>query len=80
MRAEVDLDIGRKTFASGLLPRLIAALRRSRPGALVALAGGRSFGSTRILTVTCIATTAVCVPRSPSRDGNLGSTCAVDRS
>jgi uncharacterized radical SAM superfamily Fe-S cluster-containing enzyme len=39
MKADVDLDIGRKTFASGLLPELIAALRRSRPGDLVALAG-----------------------------------------
>jgi pyruvate-formate lyase-activating enzyme len=39
MKADIDLDIGRKTFASGLLPELIAALRRSRPGDLVALAG-----------------------------------------
>ena len=39
MKAEIDLDIGRKTFASGLLPELIAVLRRSRPGDLVALAG-----------------------------------------
>jgi uncharacterized radical SAM superfamily Fe-S cluster-containing enzyme len=39
MKADIDLDIGRKTFASGLLPELIAALRRSRPGYLVALAG-----------------------------------------
>jgi uncharacterized Fe-S cluster-containing radical SAM superfamily protein/TusA-related sulfurtransferase len=39
MRADVDLDIGRKTFASGLLPELIAVLRRSRPGDLVAVAG-----------------------------------------
>jgi hypothetical protein len=39
MRADVDLDIGRKTFASGLLPELIAVLRRSQPGDLVALAG-----------------------------------------
>ena len=37
MRADVDLDIGRKTFASGLLPELIAVLRRIRPGDLVAL-------------------------------------------
>lgn len=37
MRADIDLDIGRKTFTSGLLPELIAALRRSRPGDLVAL-------------------------------------------
>jgi Radical SAM superfamily/4Fe-4S single cluster domain len=39
MRAHVDLDIGRKTFASGLLPELIAALRRTRQGDLVAVAG-----------------------------------------
>jgi len=39
MKADVDLDIGRKTFASGLLPELIAALRRSRPGELVAVVG-----------------------------------------
>jgi len=39
MRADVDLDIGRKTFTSGLLPELIAALRRSRPGDLVAVLG-----------------------------------------
>jgi hypothetical protein len=39
MRADVDLDIGRKTFASGLLPELIAVLRRSQPGDLVALVG-----------------------------------------
>ena len=39
MRADTDLDIGRKTFASGLLPELIAALRRSRPGDLIAILG-----------------------------------------
>jgi uncharacterized Fe-S cluster-containing radical SAM superfamily protein len=39
MKADADLDIGRKTFASGLLPELIAVLRRSRPGDLVALVG-----------------------------------------
>jgi uncharacterized Fe-S cluster-containing radical SAM superfamily protein len=39
MRADVDLDIGRKTFASGLLPKLIAVLRRSQPGDLVAVVG-----------------------------------------
>jgi len=40
MKAHIHLDVGRKTFASGLLPELIAALRRSRPGDLVALVGG----------------------------------------
>jgi organic radical activating enzyme len=39
MKADIDLDIGRKTFASGLLPDLIAVLRRSRTGDLIALAG-----------------------------------------
>ena len=39
MRADIDLDIRRKTFASGLLPELIAVLRRSRPGDLVAVIG-----------------------------------------
>ena len=39
MRADVDLDIGRKTFASGLLPELIAVLRRSQAGDLVAVVG-----------------------------------------
>jgi hypothetical protein len=40
MKAESDLDVKRKTFASGLLPELIAVLRRSRPGDLVAVVGG----------------------------------------
>jgi pyruvate-formate lyase-activating enzyme len=39
MKADLDLDIGRKTFASGLLPELIAVLRRSRPGDLIAVLG-----------------------------------------
>ena len=39
MKANIELDIGRKTFASGLLPELISVLRRSRPGDLVALIG-----------------------------------------
>jgi len=39
MRADTELDIGRKTFASGLLPELIAVLRRSRPGELAAVIG-----------------------------------------
>ena len=39
MKANIDLDIGRRTFASGLLPELIAALRRSRPGDLVGVRG-----------------------------------------
>jgi len=35
MRTDIDLDIKQKTFASGLLPELIAVLQRSRPGDLV---------------------------------------------
>lgn len=37
VKSDIELDIGRKTFSSGLLPELIAVLRRSRPGDLVAL-------------------------------------------
>jgi pyruvate-formate lyase-activating enzyme/TusA-related sulfurtransferase len=37
MKADIDLDIRGKTFASGLLPELIAVLRRSQPGDLVAV-------------------------------------------
>jgi organic radical activating enzyme len=39
VKTDVVLDIGRKTFASGLLPELIGALRRSRPADLVAVVG-----------------------------------------
>ena len=39
MKTEVELDVGRKTFASGLLPELIGVLRRSRPGDLIAVIG-----------------------------------------
>ena len=39
MKADVVLDIGPKKFASGLLPELITALRRSRPGDLIAVVG-----------------------------------------
>jgi pyruvate-formate lyase-activating enzyme/TusA-related sulfurtransferase len=38
--ANVEIDAGTKTFASGLLPDLIAALRRSRTGDLVAVISG----------------------------------------
>jgi uncharacterized radical SAM superfamily Fe-S cluster-containing enzyme len=45
MRADVDLDIGRKTFASGLLPELVAVLRRSHTGDLVGVVGdGEDLG------------------------------------
>jgi hypothetical protein len=39
MRADVELDIGRRTFASGLLPELISVLQRRLPGDLVAVVG-----------------------------------------
>lgn len=39
MKTDIELDIGRKTFSSGLLPELIAVSRRSPPGALVAVIG-----------------------------------------
>ena len=39
MKADIDLDIGAKTFASGLLADLIAVLRSTHPGALVAVVG-----------------------------------------
>jgi pyruvate-formate lyase-activating enzyme len=39
MKADINLDIRRKTFASGLLPELIAVLQRSRSGDLVAVVG-----------------------------------------
>src|SRR5581483_12144941 len=39
MKAQFELDAGAKAFASGLLPDLIATLRRARPGDLIALRG-----------------------------------------
>ena len=45
MKANIELDAGAKTFASGLLPELIAALRRSRPGDLVAITGEAGVGA-----------------------------------
>jgi pyruvate-formate lyase-activating enzyme/TusA-related sulfurtransferase len=39
IRADIEFDAGAKTFASGLLVELIAALRRTRPGDLVAVVG-----------------------------------------
>jgi pyruvate-formate lyase-activating enzyme len=40
MKANFELDAGAKTFSSGLLPELIAALRRARPGDLIAVVSG----------------------------------------
>jgi TusA-related sulfurtransferase/uncharacterized Fe-S cluster-containing radical SAM superfamily protein len=37
MKAHVELDAGAKTFSSGLLPEMIAALRQCRPGDLLAV-------------------------------------------
>jgi uncharacterized Fe-S cluster-containing radical SAM superfamily protein len=39
MRADIELDVGRKTFLSGLLSELISVLRRSRLGDLVGVIG-----------------------------------------
>jgi pyruvate-formate lyase-activating enzyme/TusA-related sulfurtransferase len=36
-KAKIELDAGRKSFATGLLPELISALRRSDPGDLLAV-------------------------------------------
>src|SRR5260370_34787637 len=41
-KASSALDAGTQTLASGLLPELIAALRRSRPGDLVAVISGEA--------------------------------------
>ncbi len=37
MKANIEIDAGGKTFAAGLLPDLIAALRHSEPGDLLAI-------------------------------------------
>src|SRR5271154_592685 len=41
-KANIELDAGAKTFPAGLLPELIAALRRSRPGDLLAIISGEA--------------------------------------
>ena len=46
LRAHIELDAGAKTFATGLLIELIAALRRVRPGDLIAVIGSdRTVGT-----------------------------------
>jgi sulfatase maturation enzyme AslB (radical SAM superfamily) len=50
MKANIELDIGLKTFASGLLPELIAVLGRSRPGDLVAVVGAEEGVSSELET------------------------------
>lgn len=42
MKANIELDARDKTFATGFLPTLIAALRRSTPGDLLAITGESS--------------------------------------
>jgi hypothetical protein len=39
MKTRIEIDAGRRTFSSGLLPELIAALRGCRPGDLLAVIG-----------------------------------------
>jgi hypothetical protein len=41
MKADIALDAREKTFASGLLPELIAAPRHARPGDLLAVVSAR---------------------------------------
>jgi pyruvate-formate lyase-activating enzyme len=50
MKANVQLDIGHKTFASGLLPELIAVLRRSRAGDLIAIVAAEAAIGTELET------------------------------
>jgi pyruvate-formate lyase-activating enzyme len=45
VKANVELDAGTKSFATGLLPVLISALRRCRPGDLLAIIGEAAIGS-----------------------------------
>jgi pyruvate-formate lyase-activating enzyme len=42
MRADLEIDAGTKTFASGLLQELIAALRLVRPGDLIAVVSSQA--------------------------------------
>lgn len=42
MKANIEIDAGGKTFAAGLLADLIVALRRSRPGDLLAITSGEA--------------------------------------
>jgi len=39
MKTSIEIDAGTRTFASGLLPELIAALRHCRPGDLLTVIG-----------------------------------------
>ena len=42
MKVNLEIDVGQKSFSNGLLPELIAALRRGRPGDLFAVVTSRS--------------------------------------
>ena len=42
LKANLEIDVGQKTFSDGLLPELIVALRRSRPGDLMAVVTSKS--------------------------------------
>ena len=42
MKTRVEIDAGTRTFASGLLSELITALRRCRPGDLLAVIGNEA--------------------------------------
>ena len=42
MKVSLEIDVGQKSFSNGLLPELIAALRRGRPGDLFAVVTSRS--------------------------------------
>src|SRR5215470_13110386 len=42
MNVTFELDAGTKTFASGLLPELLVALRRARPGDLIAVSSAQA--------------------------------------
>src|SRR5271166_769505 len=42
MKVNLEINVGQKSFSNGLLPELIAALRRGRPGDLFAVVTSRS--------------------------------------
>src|SRR5215469_4438272 len=52
VRADIELDIGARSFATGLLPDLIAALHRCGPGDLLAVTGSEA-GLGRDLEAWC---------------------------
>jgi pyruvate-formate lyase-activating enzyme len=47
-KANIELDVGRKSFATGLLPELIGALRRCGPGDLLAVVGSEETLGTEL--------------------------------